>query len=68
MTIKNWHLSIQLVLYPPTQPSIENDLPLWLEDEEGEEFYQTTPYPIWALDIVIKGGKLDEDDLIDHIL
>ena len=33
MTIKNGPLSKQLVLYPPAQPSIDHDLPLWLEDE-----------------------------------
>ena len=35
MTIKNGPMSKQLVLYPPAQPSLEHDLPLWLE--EGEE-------------------------------
>jgi len=34
MTIKNGHLSKQLVLYPPAQPSMEHELPLWLEEEE----------------------------------
>ena len=28
MTIKNGHMSKQLVLYPPAQPSLEHDLPL----------------------------------------
>ncbi len=34
LTIKNGNLSKQLVLYPPAQPSLKHDLPLWLEDEE----------------------------------
>ena len=33
MTIKNGPLSKQLVLYPPAEPSIHHDLPIWLEDE-----------------------------------
>ena len=39
MTIKNGHISKQLVLYPPSQPSLEHDLPLWLEEEEEDEVY-----------------------------
>ena len=31
MIIKYGHLSKQLVLYPPAQPYLEHDLPLWLE-------------------------------------
>ena len=68
MTIKNGHFPKQLVLYPPSQPSLEHDLPLWLEEEEEDEVYHTTPHPICTLDVMIGGGKLDEDDLIDHIL
>ena len=37
MTIKNGHLSKQLVLYPPARPSLEHELPLWLEEEEEDE-------------------------------
>ena len=32
-------MSKQLLLYPPTQPSIENELLLWIEEEEGDEVY-----------------------------
>lgn len=39
MTIKNGHMSKQLVLYPPAQPLLEHDLPLWLEEEDEDEFY-----------------------------
>ena len=41
MTIKNMHMSKQLVLYPPAQPSLEHDLPLWLEEEEEDEVCST---------------------------
>ena len=44
MTIKNGHMSKQLVLYPPSQPSLEHDLPLWLEEEEEDEVYSTQLY------------------------
>ena len=37
MKIKNGHMSKQLVLYPPTQPLLEHDLPLWLEEEDEDE-------------------------------
>ena len=39
MTINNGHMAKQLVLYPPTQPSLEHDIPLWLEEEEEDEVY-----------------------------
>ncbi len=68
MTINNEHLSKQLVVYPPDQPSIEHDFPLWLEDEYEEYFYQTSLYLVYTLDAAVGGRKLDEDDLIDHIL
>jgi len=68
MTIKNGHFSKQLVLFSPDQPSIEHDLPIWLEDEEEDELYRTTPYRFCTLDTIIGGGQLEEDDLIYHIL
>jgi len=36
MTIKNGHMSKQLILYPPAQPLLEHDLPLWLEEEDED--------------------------------
>lgn len=48
--------------------SLHNDLPIWLEDEDEDELYHTTPYPIFTLDTIIGGGKLDEHDLIDYII
>lgn len=68
MAIKNGHLSRQMVLYPPAQPYLEHNLPLWLEEEEEYEVYHATSYPIYTLDAIIGGGKHDEDDLIDKIL
>jgi len=65
MTIKNGHPSKQLVLYPLAQPSLEHDLPLWLEEEEEYEVYSS---PIYTLETTIGGGQPDEDDLIEHIL
>ena len=65
MTIKNGHVSKHLVLYPPTQPSLEHDLPLWLEEEEEDEVYSTQ---IYALEATMGGGQQDEDDLIEHLL
>ena len=65
MTIKNGHLSKQLVFYPPVQPSLENELPLWLEEEEEDEVYSSL---ICTLDATIRRGQPDEDDLIKKIL
>ena len=65
MTIKNGHMSKQLVLYPPDQPSLENDLPLWLEEGEEDEGYSAQ---IYTLEAIIGGGQQDEDDLIEHLL
>jgi len=53
MTIKNGHMSKQLVLYPPAQPSLEHDLPLWVEEEEEDEIYSTELY---TLEAIIGGG------------
>jgi len=63
--MKNEHMSKQLVLSPPAQPSLENDLPLWLEEEVEDEVYSTQ---ICALEETIGGGKQNEDDLIEHLL
>lgn len=68
MTIKNGYLSKKLVFHPPYQPSIQNDLPLWLEEEDEYEVYHTTSHPIYTLDVVVGGGKLEEDHLINQIL
>ena len=46
MTIKNGHMSKQLVLYPPAQPSLEHDLPLWVEEEEEDEIYSVRLYTL----------------------
>ena len=54
MTIKNGHMSKKIVLYPPAQPSLEHDLPLWLEEEEEDEVYSTQLY---ALEATIGGGQ-----------
>ena len=58
-------MSKQLVIYPPTQPSLEHDLPLWMEEEEEYEVYSTQLY---ALETTMGQGQPDEDDLIEHIL
>ena len=65
MKIKNGHMSKKLVLYPPAQPTLEHDLPLWLEEEEEDEVYSAQ---IYAFETTIGGGKQDEDDLIEHLL
>ena len=65
MTIKNGHMSKQLVLYPPTQPSIEHDLHLWLGEEEEDKVYSSQLY---TLEMTMGGGQQDEDDLIEHRL
>jgi len=58
-------MSKQLVLYPPAQPSLEHDLPLWFEEEEEDEGYFSQLY---TLEATIGGGQQDEDDLIEHLL
>lgn len=65
MAIKNGHMSKQSVLYPPSQPSLEHVLPLWLEEDEEDEVYSSQLY---TLEATMGGGKPDEDDLIKHIL
>ena len=58
-------MSKQLVIYPPSQPSLEHDLPLWLEEEEEDEVYSAQLY---TLETTMGGGQQDEDDLIEHLL
>jgi len=65
MTIKNGHMSKHLVLYHPAQPSLEHDLPLWLEEEEDDEVYLAQLY---TLESTMGGGQSNKDDLIEHIL
>jgi len=57
-------MSKQLVLYPPSQPSLEHELPLWLEQEEEYEFYSSQ---IYSLETAIWGGQPDENELIEHV-
>eukprot|EP00253_Pinus_taeda_P005571 PITA_05571 len=64
MTIKNGPMSKQLVLYPPAQPSIEHDLPVWLEEGEEDEVYFA---PLCTVEAT-KGGPPTEDDLIENLI
>ena len=45
MTITNGKSKKQLVLYPPTQPLIEHDFYVWLEEEENNTFIYDPPTP-----------------------
>jgi len=63
MTIKK-HMSKQLVLYPPTQPLLEHDLPLWLEEEDEREVYSASLCIVEAT----RGGPQTEDDLIENLI
>ena len=53
MTIKNVHFSKQLMLYPPAQPSIDHDIPIWLEEEEYE-LYNTSR--MCTINDILRGG------------
>jgi len=64
MSIKNGHMSKQLVLYPPTQPLLEHDLPLWLEEEDEREVYSA---PLCIVEAT-KGRPQTEDDLIENLI
>jgi len=54
MTIKNWHMSKQLILYPPAQTLLQHDLLLWLEKEDEDEVYFVLLY---ALEIAMGGNS-----------
>ena len=64
MTIKNGPMSKQLVLYPPAQPLLEHDLPLWLEEEDEDEVYFA---PVCTVEAT-RGGPQTEDDLIENLI
>jgi len=64
MAIKNVPMSKQLVLYPPAQPLLEHDLPLWLEEGEEDEVYSA---PFCTLETT-RGGPQTEDDLIETLI
>ena len=64
MTIKNGPMSNQLVLYPPAQPLLEHDLPLWLEEGDKGEVYSA---PLCIIEAT-RGGPLTEDDLIENLI
>eukprot|EP00253_Pinus_taeda_P024767 PITA_24767 len=65
MTIKNRHMSKQLILYPLAQPLLEHDLPLWLEEEYEDEVYST---PLCALETIMWGKPQNEDDIIENLI
>ena len=65
MNIKNGHMSKQLILYPPAQPLLEHDLPLWLEEEDEDEVYSA---PLCTLEIAMEGKPQDEDDMIENLI
>ena len=64
MTIKNGHMSKQLVLYPPAKPLLEHDLPLGLEEEDEDEVYAA---PLCTVEATM-GGPQIEDDLIEKLI
>ena len=57
-------MSKQLVLYPPAEPLLKHDLPLWLEEGDEGEVYST---PLCTLEAA-KGGLLTDDDLIENLI
>ena len=65
MTIKNMHMSKQLIIYPHAQSLLEHDLPLWLEEEDEDEVYST---PLCALEIAMGVKQQDEDDMIENLI
>jgi len=65
MTVKKNHMSKLLILYPPTQPLLEHDLPLWLEVKDEDEVYSTLLY---VVEIVMGGKPKDEDDMIENLI
>jgi len=64
MTIKNGPMSKQLVLYPPAQPLLEHDLPLWLEEEDEDEVYSA---PVCTVEAT-QGGPQSDDDQIENLV
>jgi len=65
MTIKNGHISKQLIIYPLAQPLLEHDLPLWLEEEDEAEAYSA---PLCALETIMGGKPQNEDDIIENLI
>ena len=47
------------------QPLLKQDLPLWLEEEDEDEFYST---PLCTLEIAMGGKPQDEDDMIENLI
>ena len=65
MTIKNGHMSKQLILYRLAQPLLEHNLPLWLEEEDEDEAYSS---PLCTLETAMGGKPQDEDDMIENFI
>jgi hypothetical protein len=57
-------MSKQLVLYPPAQPSLEHDLPLWLEEGEEDEVYSA---PLCTIE-TNRRNPPTEDDLVENLI
>jgi len=57
-------MSKELVLYPPIQPLLEHDLPLWLEEGEEDEVYSA---PLCTVEAT-RGGPQTEYYLIENLI
>jgi hypothetical protein len=66
MTITDGLSQKQIVLYPPTQPLIKENLPMWVEEEE--DLVQTTSYPIYTINTTLASSKIDEDTFLVNFL
>ena len=64
MTIIDGLSQKQIVIYPPTQPLITENIPMWVEQEE--DLTQTTSYPIYTIHTSLDDSTIDEDTFLQN--
>jgi hypothetical protein len=67
MTITNGQSQNQLVFYPPSQPLMIENFPMWIEEEE-EDLIPISIYPICTLRTTLTNTQIDEDTVISNFL
>jgi len=68
MTITNGKSQKKLVLYPPSKPLIEEEILMWVGQEEEEETFQTKIHTLLTIETILAMKNIDEDTFISKFI